>query len=53
MYKNIYQVSTKVRTSAGVSKSFEISVGVHQGSALNPFLFTVIMESSGKKHNGT
>ena len=41
MYKNS---STQVRTSAGVSESFEVSVGVHQGSALSPFLFTVIMD---------
>ena len=41
MYKNS---STQVRTSADVSESFEVSVGVHQGSALSPFLFTVIMD---------
>ena len=41
MYKNS---STQVRTSAGVSESFEVTVGVHQGSGLSPFLFTVIMD---------
>ena len=41
MYKNS---SIQLRTSAGISDSFEVSVGVHQGSALSPFLFTVIMD---------
>ena len=49
-----YRICTKtssiqVRTSAGVSESFKVSVGVHQGSALSPFLFTVIMDRMSEK----
>lgn len=40
MYRN---VQTSVRSPAGVSKSFDIEVGVHQGSALSPLLFNTIM----------
>ena len=41
--------TTQVRTSAGVSKSFEVSVGAHQGSARRPFLFTVIKDSMSEE----
>ena len=43
--QEVYKISsTPVRASAGVSESFEVSEGLHQGSALSPFLFTVIMD---------
>ncbi|XP_047482158.1 uncharacterized protein LOC125034449 [Penaeus chinensis] len=35
---------TKVRTLCGETEEFEVTVGVHQGSALSPFLFLVILE---------
>ena len=35
---------TKVLTAVGESVNFEASVGLHQGSALSPFLFVVIMD---------
>ncbi|XP_047486800.1 uncharacterized protein LOC125037643 [Penaeus chinensis] len=35
---------TKVRTPCGETEEFEVTVGVHQGSALSPFLFLVILE---------
>ena len=35
---------TAVRTIEGLSREFEIGVGVHQGSALSPLLFAVIID---------
>ncbi|GBP42868.1 Retrovirus-related Pol polyprotein from type-2 retrotransposable element R2DM; Endonuclease [Eumeta japonica] len=37
-------ISTRVRSQAGVSKAFEVRVGVHQGSALSPLLFNFVMD---------
>ena len=39
-YRN---AKTAVRTAGGVSREFEIKVGLHQGSALSPLLFAVII----------
>ena len=35
---------TVVRTDAGLSESFEIKVGLHQGSVLSPLLFAAVMD---------
>ena len=35
---------TVVRSSAGLTKEFEVGVGLHQGSALSPFLFAIMMD---------
>ena len=35
---------TKVLTAVGETETFEVSVGLHQGSALSPFLFVIVMD---------
>ena len=42
MYDN---VSTTIQTPVG---PFSVKVGLHQGSTLSPFIFTVIMEEISK-----
>ena len=42
------KVSTNIHTPVGMTESFPIKVGLHQGSALSPFIFTVIMEEISK-----
>ena len=32
------------RTLGGVIDDFSIDIGLHQGSTLNPFLFTIVMD---------
>jgi len=39
---------TRVSTSGGVTDDFCVGIGLHQGSALNPFLFTLIMDELTK-----
>ncbi|XP_063381902.1 uncharacterized protein LOC134668350 [Cydia fagiglandana] len=38
------KVSTRVRSLAGISRAFEVKVGVHQGSVLSPLLFNLVMD---------
>ena len=34
----------QVRTCGGVASDFSITIGLHQGSALSPFLFDIVMD---------
>ena len=38
------EACTVVGTDAGLSESFEVNVGLHQGSVLSPLLFPVRRE---------
>ncbi|KAH1219602.1 LINE-1 retrotransposable element ORF2 protein [Glycine max] len=38
------KVSTSVRTQDGESDDFPITIGLHQGSTLSPYLFTLILD---------
>ena len=40
---------TVIRTVYGYSKDFEVKVGMHQGSALSPLLFVIVMEAISKQ----
>ena len=43
--KDMYEGSrTSVRTPGGVTNDFFVGMGLHQDSALNPFLFTLVMD---------
>ena len=41
-----------VRTLAGTSDAFGIGVGVHQGLALSPLLFVVVMQETSRAARG-
>ena len=45
------EACTIVRTDAGLSESFAVKVGLHQGSVLSPLLFAAVMDvvSSGAR----
>ena len=44
LVQDMYEESeTVVRCAVGTTESFKVKVGLHQGSALSPFLFAVIM----------
>ena len=36
---------TAVRCAVGVTEGFEVKVGLHQGSALSPCLFAMVMDT--------
>ena len=38
------EACTVVRTYAGISESFEVNVGLHQGSVLSPLLSADVMD---------
>ena len=43
--KDMYEGSRmSVRTLGGVTNDFFVGIGLHQGSVLSPFLFTLVMD---------
>ena len=43
--KDICDGATRtVRSAAGLTEKFKVGIGLHQGSALSPFLFAIIMD---------
>ena len=40
---------TRVRTSRGATNDFYVGMGMHQGSALSPFLFTLVVDELTKE----
>ena len=40
----MYDGATTVRSAAGLTEEFKVGVGLHQGSALSPLLFAIIMD---------
>ena len=45
LVQDVYKESeTVVKCAVGTTESFKVKVGMHQGSALSPFLFAVIMD---------
>ena len=47
MYNNVV---TSVRTSDGDTDDFPIRIGLHQGSALSPYLFALLMDEVTRGH---
>ena len=44
---------TVVRTIYGNSEGFEVKVGMHQGSALSPLLFVIVMDAISREFRGS
>ena len=43
--KDMYDgVAANVRTFGGITSDFSITIGLHQGFALSPFLFAIVMD---------
>ena len=47
---SLYEGSkTRVRVGHELSEEFEVKVGVHQGSALSPLLFAIVIDVVSKE----
>ena len=43
--KDMYDgVVTNIKTCEGITSDFSITIGLHQESALSPFLFVIVMD---------
>jgi len=43
--KDMYnEVVANIRTCRGLTSDFRITIGLHQGSALSPFFFAIVMD---------
>ncbi|GKB51108.1 probable LRR receptor-like serine/threonine-protein kinase RFK1 isoform X1 [Tanacetum coccineum] len=48
--KDMYEgVKTRVRTTMGNTEFFPVDVGLHQGSAISPYLFTLILDELSRE----
>jgi hypothetical protein len=53
LIKDMYDdVVTSVRTSDGDINDFPINIGLHQGSALSPYLFALVMDKITRDTQG-
>ena len=44
LVQDMYQgATTRVKSKRGISEQFEVGIGLHQGSALSPFLFIMLV----------
>ncbi|XP_060179517.1 B3 domain-containing protein REM17-like isoform X4 [Lycium barbarum] len=51
--KDMYEgAKTRVRTVGGDSEHFPVVIGLHQGSALSPFLFALVMDGLTRQIQG-
>jgi hypothetical protein len=44
---------TQVRTEAGITDQFSVAVGMHQVSALSPYLFLLVMDALASEGEST
>ena len=46
LFQDMYQgATTRVKSKRGMSEHFELGIGLHQGSALSPFLFIMLVDT--------
>ena len=45
---NIVEARTKVKSSAGLTSTIAVRVGLHQGSSLSPYRFDLVMDILGR-----
>ena len=46
LVQDMYQgATTRVKSKRGMSEHFEVEIGLHQGSALSPFLFIMLVDT--------
>lgn len=49
LVQDMYErVTTQVRSSLGLTEKFYVTVGLHQGSSLSPYIFDLIMDVLGQ-----